>query len=180
MGAKNLVFHHFGESENGVERRAQFVVHLREETRLADIGRFRTRAGFVGNRLRLFEFADQSVFFRSRHQRCNGGRIDHWQEARNSLGHDHHRSEHKAADVALKNGLSAIAAVSGSVAAKAAIGRLEASMLETAITISITKIMNVFAPGSTLIGLTRTNIHASPRHRSSRMKRKRHWRIVRS
>src|SRR6478609_4000669 len=74
--------------------------------------------------------------------------------------------------------LSAIAAVSGSVAAKTAIGRLEASMLETAITISITKIMNVFAPGSTLIGLTRTNIHASPRHRSSRMKRKRHWRIV--
>ena len=38
--AENLALHHFGKAEDGVERRAQLVAHLREEARLGDVGGF--------------------------------------------------------------------------------------------------------------------------------------------
>ena len=69
MRSENLVLHHFGEAENGVERRAQFVAHLREEARLGDVGGLGAVARFVGNGLGLFQFADQHVLFGARLQR---------------------------------------------------------------------------------------------------------------
>ena len=69
MRAENFALHHFGEAENGVERRAQFMAHLREEARLGDIGGFGAVARFVGNRFGLFEFADQHVLLGARLQR---------------------------------------------------------------------------------------------------------------
>ena len=38
MFAEHFGLHHFGETENGVEWRAQFVAHLRQEARLGNIG----------------------------------------------------------------------------------------------------------------------------------------------
>ena len=58
--------------------------------------------------------------------------------------------------------LSAIAAVTGKVAANTAIGRLDASMLDTATTSSITNSMNVPELSSEPIGWIKTNIQASP------------------
>ena len=75
MLAEHFRLHHFGEAENGVERRAQFVAHLREEARLGDIGGFGAAARFVGDRLGLFELADQRVLFGARHQRRQRGGV---------------------------------------------------------------------------------------------------------
>ena len=47
--AEDFRLHHFGEAEDGVERRAQFVAHLREEARLRDVGGFRALARLVGD-----------------------------------------------------------------------------------------------------------------------------------
>ncbi len=69
---------------------------------------------------------------------------------------------------------SATAQVTGSVAAKTAIGTLNASMLDTATTSSITNSMNVPVPSTTPIGCTRLNIQARPKRRSSVTKRRRH------
>ena len=69
MRAEDLALHDFGEAENGVERRAQFMAHLREEARLGDIGGFGAVARLVRNRFRLFEFADQHVLLGARLQR---------------------------------------------------------------------------------------------------------------
>ena len=65
--------------------------------------------------------------------------------------------------------------VTGTVAANTAIGRLEASMLETATTSSITNSMKVLEPWSWLwpSGWMRLNIQARPKNRSSTMKRSR-------
>ena len=62
---KNLGLHHLGEAEDGVERRAQLVTHLRQESRLGDVGGFGAAARFVRDRLRLLELADQRVLFRA-------------------------------------------------------------------------------------------------------------------
>ena len=75
MLAEHFRLHHFGEAENGVERRAQLVAHLREEARLGNVGGFGALARFVGNGFGLFQFADQRVFFRARFQRRQRGRI---------------------------------------------------------------------------------------------------------
>ena len=64
--AEDLGLHHLGESEDGVERRAQLVAHLREEARLGDVGRFRAAARLVGDRLRGLELADQRVLLGAR------------------------------------------------------------------------------------------------------------------
>ena len=66
---ENFAFHHFGEAENGVERRAQLVAHLGEEARFRDVGGLGAAPCFVGNRLRLFELADQRVLFGARLER---------------------------------------------------------------------------------------------------------------
>ena len=76
MLAEHLRLHHLGEAENGIERRAQFMAHLGEEARLGDIGGFRAHARLVGDGFRLFELADQRVFFRARFQRGERGRIE--------------------------------------------------------------------------------------------------------
>ena len=76
MFAEHFGLHHFGETENGVEWRAQFVAHLRQEARLGNIGGLGALACFVGNHLGLFEFADQRVFFGARFQRRQGRRIE--------------------------------------------------------------------------------------------------------
>ena len=57
---------------------------------------------------------------------------------------------------------SAIAVVTGKVAAKTAVGRLEASMLDTATTSSITNSMKVLELSSMPIGWIRLNIQANP------------------
>ena len=61
--------------------------------------------------------------------------------------------------------------VTGRVSANTAIGRLDASMLEIATTSSMTNSMNVPACSSTPIGLIRMKVHATPKNRSSRIKR---------
>ena len=48
--AEHLVRHHFGEADDGVERRAQFVAHIGEEARLGAVGLF-------GEIARLDQFA---------------------------------------------------------------------------------------------------------------------------
>ncbi len=48
---ENLALHHLGEAEDGVERRAQLVAHLREELRLRDVRAFGAAARLVGDRL---------------------------------------------------------------------------------------------------------------------------------
>ena len=75
---------------------------------------------------------------------------------------------------------SAIAAVTGKVAANTAIGRLEASMLDTATTSSITNRLKVPALSSVPTGLIKMNIQASPYIRSRTMKRTRHDRATTS
>ena len=74
-GAEYFGLHHFGKAEDGIERRAQLVTHLRQETRFGDVGGFRAAACLVGNRLGLLELADQRVLFRARFQRRKRGRI---------------------------------------------------------------------------------------------------------
>ena len=76
VGAENLALHHFGEAEDGVEWRAQLVAHLGEEARLGDIGGFGAPARLVGNRLRLFELADQRVLLRARFERRQRRRVE--------------------------------------------------------------------------------------------------------
>ncbi len=73
---------------------------------------------------------------------------------------------------------SATAAVTGTVAANTAIGTLDASMLDTATTSSMTNSMNVLDPSSTPTGWMRMNIQASPKNRSSMMKRSRQARMI--
>ena len=63
--------------------------------------------------------------------------------------------------------------VAGSVAANTAIGRLEASMLLTATTSSITNSRNVPAASGPFTTLTALNIHAVPNRKSSVTKRSR-------
>ena len=75
VGAKNFALHHFREAENGIERSAQLVAHLREEARLRHVGGFGTVAGFVRDRLGLLEFADQGVLFGAGFQRRQRGRM---------------------------------------------------------------------------------------------------------
>ena len=73
---------------------------------------------------------------------------------------------------------SAIAAVTGAVAASAAIGRLAASMLDTAITSSIRNIISVFDVTSGLAGWIRIAVQHRPYSRSSSTNRVRHLRVA--
>ena len=82
VGAENFTFHHLGESEDGIERRPQFVAHLRQKPRLRDVGRFRAMACLVGYRFRLLKLADQRVFFGAHLQRCQRGRMQTMGEQR--------------------------------------------------------------------------------------------------
>ena len=68
---------------------------------------------------------------------------------------------------------SATAMVTGTVAANIAIGRLEASMLDTATTSSITNSMKVEAPSSARTTATTFDIQAMPKSRSKVTKRTR-------
>src|SRR4051812_16286740 len=74
--------------------------------------------------------------------------------------------------------LSAIATVTGTVAASAAIGRLAASMLETAITSSIRNIISVLEATSRPAGRIRIAVQVRPYSRSSSTKRVRHLRVA--
>ena len=66
--------------------------------------------------------------------------------------------------------------VTGRVSASTATGRLDASMLDIATTRSMTNSMKVPVCSSTPSGWMRIKIHATPKNRSSRMKRSRHER----
>ena len=61
MRPEHLALHHLGKAQDGVERRAQLMAHLRQEARLGDVGALGAAPRFVGNRLGLLEFADQRV-----------------------------------------------------------------------------------------------------------------------
>ena len=63
--------------------------------------------------------------------------------------------------------------VTGSVSASTAIGRLDASMLDIATTSSMTNSMKVPDCSSTPSGWIRMKVQATPKNRSSRMKRSR-------
>ena len=63
--------------------------------------------------------------------------------------------------------------VTGKVSANTATGRLDASMLDIATTSSMTNSMNVPDCSSTPIGWMRMKVHATPKNRSSMMKRSR-------
>jgi len=65
MDAEKLGLHHFRKTENGVERRAQFVTHGRQKTGLGEIGFLGAPARFIRIELGLFEFGDQGVFLRA-------------------------------------------------------------------------------------------------------------------
>ena len=67
----------------------------------------------------------------------------------------------------------AIAIVTGKVSASTAIGTLDPSMLEIATTKSMTNSMNVPLCSSVPSGWIRIKVHATPKNRSSRMKRRR-------
>src|SRR5664279_5615480 len=102
--AEHFRFHHFGEPEDGIERRAQFVAHLREEARLRDVGGLRALPRFVGNRLGLFQLADQRVFLRARLQRRQRGRIEPvGQHGEVALRGDRHDGEDVVAQGALQD-----------------------------------------------------------------------------
>src|SRR6185436_7793498 len=66
----------------------------------------------------------------------------------------------------------------GTVAAMSATGTVYASMLDTATTSSITNSMKVPETSWAPTGWTRMNIQASPKNRSSMMKRSRQARIL--
>ncbi len=51
------------------------MTHLREKARFRDIGGFGAASRFVGNRLRLFELADQRVLFGTRLERRQRGGV---------------------------------------------------------------------------------------------------------
>ena len=72
----------------------------------------------------------------------------------------------------------AIAAVTGAVATRAAIGRLAASMLDTAITSSIRNIISVFETTSGVVGWSRIAVQHRPYSRSSSTNRVRHFRVA--
>ena len=80
--AEDLALHHLGKSEDRVQRRAQLVAHLRQEPRLGDVGGFGAMARLVGDRLGLFEFADQRVLFGARLQRRQRRRMQAMGEQR--------------------------------------------------------------------------------------------------
>ena len=62
--AEQFALHHFGEPEDGVERRAQFMAHRRQKARLGQIGALGAAARLVGIELGLLEFGDERVLFR--------------------------------------------------------------------------------------------------------------------
>ena len=47
--AEKLALHHLGKAEDGIERRPQFMAHLRQKVRFGDVGALRTAARLVGN-----------------------------------------------------------------------------------------------------------------------------------
>ncbi len=75
MRAENLALHHLGEAEDGVQRRAQLVAHLREEAGFGDVGGFGAVACFVRDRLGLFQLADQGVFLGACFQGSESGGV---------------------------------------------------------------------------------------------------------
>ncbi len=95
MATEDLALHHFGKAENGVQRRAQFMAHLREEARLGDIGGFGAVARFVGDGLGLFEFADQGVLLGAGFQRRERGRMQPLRQKREiAFGCDGQNGQH--------------------------------------------------------------------------------------
>ena len=67
--AENFTLHHLGKSEDRIQRRPQFVAHLRQKPRLRDVGGFGAMPRLVGDRFRLLELADQRILFGARFQR---------------------------------------------------------------------------------------------------------------
>ena len=93
--AENFALHHFGKSEDRVQRRAQFVAHLREEPRLRDVGGLGAVARLVGDRFRLLKLADQRVLFSARLERRQRRRMQAVGEQRKiSFGGQREQCQH--------------------------------------------------------------------------------------
>ena len=74
---------------------AQLVAHLRQKARLGDVGGFGAMARFVGDRLGLFELADQRVLFGARFQRIERGRMQPARQQREiPFGRQREQREH--------------------------------------------------------------------------------------
>ena len=143
--AKNFALHHLGEAEDGVERRAQLVAHLRQEARLGDIGRIRRddaprpRSIWPARARRSARPFRRAPPASPAWSNAGGGRA-----GRNSLRRRRRAPPARnCRNCRRSTKFSAIATVTGTVAASAAIGRFAASMLETAITSSIRNIITV-------------------------------------
>ena len=95
VGAEDFALHHLGKSEDRVQRRAQFVAHLREEPRLRDVGGLRAVARLVRDRFRLLKLADQRVLFGARLERCQRRRMQAMGEQREiSFGGQREQRQH--------------------------------------------------------------------------------------
>ena len=162
--AENFALHHLGEAEDGVERRAQLVAHLREEARLGDVGGLR-RGGAPRRRslwpvrvrrsARPFPRAPPASPASSN---AGGGRA-----ARNS-------PRRRAPAPPARNcrwcptarSSARSPTVTGTVAARAATGRLAASMVDTAMTSSIKNIISVLEATSSPAGRSRITVQHRP------------------
>ena len=180
VGTEDLGLHHLGESEDGVERRAQLVAHLGEEARLGDVGRFRAAARLVGDRLGGFELADQRVLLGARLERGELGRIEPVGQQREiALRGDRQDRQDVVLDACRGTRSRARPPrVTGAVAAIIAIGTLADSVEDSATTSSMMNSMKVPVFSSTPTGWIRMNIQARPQNRSSMMKRIRQARLV--
>ena len=143
--AEDLALHHFGKSEDRIQRRSQLVAHLRQKPRLRDVGRFGAMPRLVGDRFRLLEFADQRVLFGARLQRRQRRRMQAMGEQREIA------LRRRARALRARNCRTCRSARNSARSPpspersppSAAIGRLAASMLDTAITSSIRNIISV-------------------------------------
>ena len=171
VGAEQLVLHHLGKAENGVERRAQLMAHLGEEPRLGDVGGFRMAARLVGFRLRLLEFADQRILLRARLQGGELGGVEPvGEQPEIAQRREREPRQHVAVHAARQQIIDGDRVVSGTVVANTAIGRLEPSMLDTATTSSITNTSMMSELVRSSAGWTRLIVQASPNRRSSTTK----------
>ena len=76
MRTEQLALHHFGEPEDRVERRAQFMAHRRQEARFGQIGALGAAARLVRIELGLFELGDQGVLFRLKRDVARRGGVE--------------------------------------------------------------------------------------------------------
>ncbi len=90
QGPEQLGLHHFGETEDRIERRAQFVAHRRQETRLREIGALGATTRLIRIELGLLELGDQRVLFGLEGEARERGSMQ-------PIGQNHEIDQHAAA-----------------------------------------------------------------------------------